>query len=93
MLQIQFFPLQIRQKLALNKYQIRSAVGIQRFWTLMSLAYLMCCLESERMSFTDGYALFQKAIKTKRVEFIYRCAHDQLPVEEAAALLPDFCAI
>ena len=84
---------QVNQKLALNKCQIRSAVGIQRFWILMSLAYLLCCLESERMSFTDGYALFRKAIKTERVEFIYRCAHDQLPVETAVALLPDFCAI
>ena len=32
---------QVNQKLALNKCQIRSAVGIQRFWTLMSLAYLI----------------------------------------------------
>ena len=90
---IEVFFRQVKQKLALNKYQIRSAVGIQRFWILMSLAYLLCCLESERMSFTDGYALFRKAIKTERVEFIYRCAHDQLPVETAVALLPDFCAI
>ena len=90
---IELFFRQMKQKLALDKYQIRSAVGIQRFWLLMSLAYLICCLESERMSFTDGYALFQKALQTERVEFIYRCAQTQIPLEKVVALLPIPCAI
>ena len=90
---IEVFFRQMKQKLALDKYQIRSAVGIQRFWTLMSLAYLICCLESERMSFTDGYAFFQKAIQTERVEFIYHCAQNQIPLDKVVALLPVPCAI
>ena len=91
--EIELFFRQMKQKLALDKYQIRSAVGIQRFWLLMSLAYLICCLESERRSFTDGYALFQKALHTERVEFIYRCAQTQIPLEKVVALLPIPCAI
>ena len=90
---IEVFFRQAKQKLALDKYQIRSAVGIQRFWLLMSLAYLICCLESARMSFTDGYALFQKALQTERVEFIYRCAQNQIPLEQIVAFLPLPCAI
>lgn len=90
---IETFFRQMKQKLALDKYQIRSAVGIQRFWILMSLAYLICCLASEQMSFTDGYAFFQKAIRSERVEFIYHCAQTQIPLEKVIALLPLPCAI
>ena len=90
---IEVFFRQAKQKLALDKYQIRSAVGIQRFWLLMSLAYLLCCLESGRTSFEDGYAFFQKAIQTERVEFIYRCAQNQIPMEKVVSLLPVSCAI
>lgn len=90
---IEVFFRQMKQKLALDKYQIRSAVGIQRFWILMSLAYLMCCLESGRMSFADGYARFQKALQTERVQFIYHCAQNQIPLEKVVALLPVPCAI
>jgi len=90
---IELFFRQMKQKLALDKYQIRSAVGIQRFWLLMSLAYLLCCLESGRMSFEDGYAFFQTTIQTERVEFIYRCAQNQIPLEQIVALLPLPCAI
>ena len=90
---IEVFFRQVKQKLALDKYQIRSVVGIQRFWLLMSLAHLLCCLDSERMSFQDGYASFQMAIQKERVEFIYQCAQKRIPMEKVMASLPLSCAI
>ena len=90
---IETFFRRMKQKPAPDKYQIRSAVGIRRFWILMSLAYLICCLESERMSFTDGCAFFQKAIRSERVEFICHCAQTRIPLEKVIALPPLPCAI
>lgn len=43
-------------KLALDKYQLRSAIGIRRFWLLMSLTHFLCCVGSGVLrSFSEGY--------------------------------------
>lgn len=40
---VEIFFRQSNGKLAFNRYQIRSAQGIRRYWLLMSLAHFICC--------------------------------------------------
>ena len=60
-----------KNKLALDKYQIRSAKGIKRFWLISSLAYLLACLESPSYNFSEGYASLSHTIFFERVSFIF----------------------
>lgn len=60
-----------KNKLALDKYQIRSAKGIKRFWLITSLAYLLACLESPSFNFSEGYDLLSHNIRIERFSFIF----------------------
>ena len=85
---IEVFFRDAKQKLAFDKYQIRSSTGIQRFWLIMSLAHFICCMGTDRtLSFEDGYAYFQTQLLRERVEFIYRCGYARLPLEDVLALV------
>ena len=61
---------------ALDKYQIRSAKGIKRFWLISSLAYLLACLESPSYNFSEGYALLSQTIFFEKVSFIFDFAQN-----------------
>ena len=85
---IEVFFRNAKQKLAFDKYQIRSSTGIQRFWLIMSLAHFICCMGTDQtLSFEDGYAYFQTQLLRERVEFIYRCGYARLPLEDVLALV------
>lgn len=60
-----------KNKLAFDKYQIRSANGIKRFWLISSLAYLLACLESPSFNFSEGYASISQTIFFEKVSFIF----------------------
>ena len=60
-----------KSKLAIDKYQIRSANGIKRFWLIASLAYLIACFESERCNFSEGYHLLSRTIQREQISFIF----------------------
>ena len=64
---IELFFRQSKGKLALDKCQIRSRKGIQRYWLIMSLVHYMCCMHSENCTFEDGYRYFQKQLKTEQL--------------------------
>ena len=64
---IELFFRQSKGKLALDKCQIRSQKGIQRYWLIMSLVHYMCCMHSENCTFEDGYRYFQKQLKTEQL--------------------------
>ena len=84
---IEVFFRHAKQKLAFDKYQIRSSTGIKRFWLIMSLAHFLCCVGTgEALPFEDGYAYFQKALLREHTEFIYRCGYARLPLENVLAL-------
>ena len=71
---IEVFFRQAKQKLSMDKFQIRSRVGIVRFCLLMSLAHFLCCTAVDSdSSFQAGYAFFQKHILTERITYIYNC--------------------
>lgn len=79
---IEVFFRQAKQKLAFDKYQIRSSTGIKRFWLIMSLSHFLCCMGTgQPLSFEDGYTHFQKELQRERTEFIYRCGYAHLPLD------------
>ena len=85
---IEVFFRHAKQKLAFDKYQIRSATGIKRFWLIMSLAHFLCCMGTGQiLSFEDGYTFFQRQLLRERTEFIYRCGCAHLPLEDVLALV------
>lgn len=85
---IEVFFRNAKQKLAFDKYQIRSSVGIKRFWLIMSLAHFLCCVGTgKRLSFEEGYAHFQSELLRERTEFIYRCGYAHIPLEDVLSLV------
>ncbi len=57
---VEVFFRQAKQRLALDKYQIRTSIGIRRFWLLMSLAHYICCFgASTFVPFQDGLLQFK----------------------------------
>lgn len=65
-----------KTKLAIDKYQIRSAVGIRRFWLITSIAYNLACFESYTYSFSEGFQLLSRLICLERVSFIFDYAQN-----------------
>ena len=61
----------IKNKLAFDKYQIRSANGIKRYWMITSLAYILACLESKSFDFSEGYHILQDKINIEHILFIF----------------------
>ena len=84
---IEVFFRQAKQNLALDQYQIRSSLGIRRFWILMSTAHLVCSLASAQpLPFQDGFAAMQNLIAAERIPFIYRCGASGVPFVKVLAL-------
>ncbi len=85
---IEVFFRQSKDKLAFDKYQVRSSKGIRRYWLLMSLAHLVACTGcGEAMSFEDGYAYIYSHIQEERLRFIYQCGARHVLFEEVLALV------
>jgi len=84
---IELFFRQTKNVLAFDKYQIRSATGIKRFWLIMSLAHLLCCTASGIfIDFAAGYSFFQRQLHIERVSFIYQCGADGIPLNDVLHL-------
>ena len=58
--EIELFFRESKTKLSLDKYQVRSAQGIKRYWLIMSLTHFMCCTcaGESYCNFTEGYKYF-----------------------------------
>lgn len=85
---VEVFFRQSKDKLAFDRYQVRSSKGIQRYWLLMSLARLIACTGcGETMSFEDGYAYIYRHIQEERIRFIYQCGAKHALFEEVLALV------
>lgn len=77
---------QCKTKLAFDQCQLRSTLGIQRFWLLTSLAYYICCMGTGTfMPFEQGFLYFQKQIQLEKITFLYNCGMNHVPLEH---LLP-----
>ena len=78
---IEIFFRTTKGKLALDKYQIRSASGIRRFWLLMSLTHYLCCVGSGILcSFSEGYKYWQNIIVRSFLQHIYDCGKAGVPI-------------
>ncbi len=71
--EVEVFFRNVKTKLAFDKYQIRSAKGIQRFWKITSLAYLIACCNSQSFDFSEGYSILMRKISVEQIFFIYSC--------------------
>lgn len=60
-----------KNRLALDKYQIRSAKAISRFWLIAVLAYLIASFESESFDFSEGFALFAQKLSRERFSALF----------------------
>ena len=79
---VEVFFRRVKRKLAFDKRQIRSAVGIRRFWPLMSVAHFFCCAqENASFSFEKGYAYFSQQIQIERITYIYQSGVNHEPLE------------
>lgn len=68
---IEVFFREVKTKLAFDKYQIRSAKGIERYWLITSLVYILACFESESFDFSEGYRLMQQKTNIEHLSFIF----------------------
>ena len=85
---VEVFFRQAKDKLAFDRYQVRSSQGIRRYWLLMSLAYLIACIGcDETMSFKDGYAYIYSHIQKERIRFVYQCGARHIGFEQVKALV------
>ncbi len=60
-----------KSRLALDKYQIRSATGISRFWLIASLAYLIACFASPSFDFSEGFAVFAHKLSLEHFSVLF----------------------
>ena len=60
-----------KTKLAVDRYQIRSAKGIRRFWLITSIAYNLACCESRTYSFSEGFHRIAHLLRIERISFIF----------------------
>lgn len=85
---VEVFFRQSKDKLAFDRYQIRSSKGIRRYWLLMSLAHLIACTGcGETMSFEEGYAYIYSHIQEERLRFVYQCGARHALFEDVLALV------
>ena len=83
---IEVFFRQAKQSLALDQYQIRSSLGIRRFWVLMSTAHLISCIGTGRpLPFHTGFVAIQKRIVVERISYIYHCGASHIPLMNVLA--------
>jgi len=85
---IEVFFRQCKNVLAFDKYQIRSAKGIKRFWLIMSLVHLLCCTGTGKpVDFASGYSFFQSELHKERVSFIYQCGKNDVPLSDVLKIV------
>ena len=86
---IEVFFRQSKGVLALDKYQIRRAKGIHRYWLLMSLAHFLCCTDSECgcHSFESGYRHIQGEVMREQINWVYHCGQCGIPLDTIMPLV------
>ena len=85
---IELFFRQSKSKLALDKYQIRSKQGIQRYWLIMSLVHYLCCMHSGNyVTFEKGYSYLQEQIKREQFGNLHQFIKNGASLEEVLELV------
>lgn len=85
---VEVFFRQSKDKLAFDRYQVRSSKGIRRYWLLMSLAHLIACTGcGSAMPFEEGYAFIHDHIRKEQLHYIYQCGVKRVHFEEVLAMV------
>lgn len=85
---VEVFFRETKGKLAMDKYQIRSTKGIMRYWTIMSLVYLLCSIGSgEDLSFTNGYKFFCEKLRVEKLTFICNAVNHGFCTKKLASMV------
>ena len=85
---IEVFFRQSKDKLAFDKYQIRSQQGIQRYWLIMSLIHYMCCTyDGTYCVFEKGYQYFQSKIREEQISSLYEHIRNGMSLDEVLKLV------
>lgn len=78
---------QSKSRLGLDKYQIRSRKGIQRYWLIMSLAHYICCMHSGSYCvFEKGYTVLKEQIRQEQFANLYHFIKNGASLEKAFEL-------
>lgn len=90
---IEVFFGQCKDKLALNRYHIRSAQGLRRYWLSMSLAHYICVMGTgEACSFAKGYHLICDIIRQEMYRYLFQCVKKSNDFDSFMKLKVSFCA-
>lgn len=85
---IELFFRQSKSKLALDKYQIRSKQGIQRYWLIMSLVHYLCCTcMGNYCTFEEGYSHLQKQLKVEQLGNLHQFIKNGATLEDVLELV------
>ena len=85
---IELFFRESKQKLSLDKYQIRKQTGIERYWLIMSLVHYLCCTcNGKYCSFEDGYQYWKQTIKEEQVTSVYHAIKNGMSLKQLLALV------
>ena len=83
---VEVFFRQSKDKLAFDRYQVRSSKGIRRYWLLMSLAHFTACTRSDELrSFEEGYVFSRDRITKERISYIYQCGKNHVLLADVLA--------
>ncbi|WP_374723336.1 IS701 family transposase [Calidifontibacillus erzurumensis] len=77
---IESFFRQAKDQLKLDGYRIRKHQAMKRYWILVQLAYVYSMFESNS-NFSDGLDLLRKKKGHSLVEFVYRAAKQNIPID------------
>ncbi|MBE2933572.1 transposase, partial [Anoxybacillus flavithermus] len=77
---IECFFRQAKDQLKLDGYRVRQVRAVKRYWILVQFAYVYSLFESNS-DFSDGLDLLRKRKGHSLVEFIYRAAKQNIPID------------
>lgn len=85
---VEVFFRQSKNKLAFDKYQIRSEAGIQRYWLIMSLVHYMCCTYTGKYcTFEEGYQYFRQKTREESVTSLYQSIQKGMSLDEVLKMV------
>ena len=86
--QVELFFRESKRKLALDKYQIRTQTGAERYWLIMSLVHYICCTyDGFCHTFEDGYHYLKQKVKEEQTANLYNSIRNGMPFEKVLSLV------
>ena len=85
---IELFIRESKRKLALDKYQIRTRIRIERYWLIMSLVHFMCYTCKENCNtFENGYLYLKQTIREEKITNLYTFIQEGMLLKDVLKLV------